>query len=323
MRQNNQGKLATSDEPLIAFTYGWGRTLRLYRDYLAIDNITYALSDLIHVKYLYQRIMGVESVRLTLRFRTCDVVLRGIADINAARKALAYIHVFCGESVVQPWRPGVHVPLRLPPDERVCYASTAAWCREPSNGRKQAGREVQDRGTLILTNRRVIYLGRLGQFVIDYAHLTHLLMLPDALALVSGSGTNTQRNLFALSSADECLSYLEALLILWQQQQSLQTPGAATEVAAALPYQTMRTSSTVAPAISTLSTTTCSDTPDGYQAPSTSPTPSTSSTYLHWTYASLQVPAFHQKSDRLMIDEVDTMPLSLQTDLWQVEEEQV
>jgi hypothetical protein len=323
MRQNNQGKLATSDEPLIAFTYGWGRTLRLYRDYLAIDNTTYALSELVHVKHLYQRIMGVESVRLMLRFRTCDVVLRGIADINAARKALVYIHVFCGESVVQPWRPGVHVPLRFPSDERVCYASTAAWCREPSSVRKQADREVKDRGTLILTNRRVIYLGRLGQFVIGYAHLTPLLMLPDTLALVSGSGTNTERNLFVLSSADECLSYLEALLILWQQQQSLQTPGAATEVAAALPYQIMHPSSTVAPAISTLSTTTCSDTPDGYQSPSTPPMPSTSSTYLHWTYASLQVPAFHQKSDRLMIDEVDTMPLSLQTDWWRVEEEQV
>lgn len=323
MRQNNQGKLATSDEPLIAFTYGWGRTLRLYRDYLAIDNTTYALSELIHVKHLYQRIMGVESVRLMLRFRTCDVVLRGIADINAVRKALTYIHVFCGESVVQSWRHGVHVPLRLPSDERVCYACTAAWCREPSSGQKQAGREVKDRGTLILTNRRVIYLGRLGQLVIDYAHLTHLLMLPDALALVSGSDTNTQRNLFALPSADECLSYLEALLILWQQQQSLQTPDTTAEVAATRPYRTMPTSSTVAPAISTLLTTTCSDAPDGYQAPSTPSTPSTSSTYLHWTYASLQVPAFHQKSDRLTIDEVDTMPLSLPANLWRVEEEQV
>lgn len=292
VRQNEQ------DGVLVTFSCGWGRKVRLYREYLDIDNSIYALADLLHVRPIYQHMIGVASARLVLRFRAGDVVLRGIADIDALRKVVVYLSTWCSVGMnarqqacaSEPLKPrlqdeslpGVPVPLQLQPGERAHYVCEATLCKEQSSGR------IADRGTLILTNRRAIYLGRISQRVIDYAHLTHTSWVQRALILARGD--RSQRDIFEVERPSECMLYLETMLRSWH----------------ALPPATERVL-TPAPAPQEI-------------VHHTPLTPSTTS-HLHWTYASIPVPVPQQRRKALKIDEIETMPLSVSASLWQMEEQ--
>jgi hypothetical protein len=79
-------------EPLVECVYGWGRELRLYPEYLDLDGILYALSELVHVHAIYHRIMGIPSVRLELRFKRVKRVVRGIAAVEDAYRMVGYLN---------------------------------------------------------------------------------------------------------------------------------------------------------------------------------------------------------------------------------------
>jgi hypothetical protein len=79
-------------EPLVECVYGWGRELRLYPDYLDLDGMLYALSELVHVHATYHRIIGIPSVRLELRFKRVKRVIRGIAAVEDAYRMVVYLN---------------------------------------------------------------------------------------------------------------------------------------------------------------------------------------------------------------------------------------
>jgi hypothetical protein len=70
---------------------GWARCNRLYEDHLEIDGATYSLNELVQVRPVYHRIIGIPSARLELRFKKKNVRLRGIAAVEDARKIAAYL----------------------------------------------------------------------------------------------------------------------------------------------------------------------------------------------------------------------------------------
>ena len=286
------------DVLLAAFNCGWGRKVRLYREYLDIDNSIYALADLVHMRPVYQRIIGVTSARLILRFGTRDVVLRGIADVDMLRKVVVYLSTWCRvdvtsrppKSVFGQLKPrlecesltDVPVPLQLQPGERAHYACEATLCKEQSIG------SARDHGTLILTNRRAIYLGRMGQRVIDYAHITHTSCLRSELILARDDCS--QRDSFEVEYPLEAALHLETILRSWHVLETT----SAKRMPMPDEQETM------------------------YHTPFTSPT--TTPTHPHWTYASIPIPV-PQRRIALTIDEIDTMPLSVNVSLWQTEEQ--
>lgn len=77
--------------PIAVCAFGWGQELRLYEHYLDVQGKQYALSDLTHIRPIYHRVMGVDSVRLELRFGKKQVTLRGIAAIDEAQKVIDYL----------------------------------------------------------------------------------------------------------------------------------------------------------------------------------------------------------------------------------------
>jgi hypothetical protein len=78
-------------EPMVVCRYGWRQMLRLYEDHLEIDGTTYSLNELVQVRPVYHRIIGIPSARLELRFKEKNVRLRGIAAVEDARKIAAYL----------------------------------------------------------------------------------------------------------------------------------------------------------------------------------------------------------------------------------------
>jgi hypothetical protein len=54
-------------EPMGVCRYGWRQLLRLYEDHLEIDGATYSLNELVQVRPVYHRIIGIPSARLELR----------------------------------------------------------------------------------------------------------------------------------------------------------------------------------------------------------------------------------------------------------------
>jgi hypothetical protein len=80
-----------SVEPLVECTYGWGRVLRLYPDYVDVNGTAFALTDLVQIHSVYHSIMGIASARLELHFKRQKVILRGISAIDAAHKMVEYL----------------------------------------------------------------------------------------------------------------------------------------------------------------------------------------------------------------------------------------
>ena len=69
---------------------------------------------------------------------------------------------------------------------------------------------AQDHGLLILSNKRIVYLGRKSQIVLDFAHLLHVSRLRGAVAFEADHWQ--KRVIFALSRPEECAAYVEAIL---------------------------------------------------------------------------------------------------------------
>jgi hypothetical protein len=65
--------------------------LRLYPDCLDLDGKSYSLNDLLRVSPVYQRFLGIVSARLEIAFQRETVVVRGIAEVDVARKIVEYL----------------------------------------------------------------------------------------------------------------------------------------------------------------------------------------------------------------------------------------
>jgi hypothetical protein len=115
-----------------------------------------------------------------------------------------------------PTLPQVYVPMHLPTGEYAHYYIHATLCEEPLPGARKPVYRIKDQGMLILTNRRMIYLGRKRQLVLDYSRLLHASRLQGAIALTSESWA--QRELFEMRFPLECAMYLDAILLRYRKE---------------------------------------------------------------------------------------------------------
>lgn len=122
--------------------------------------------------------------------------------------------------------PIVRVPVRLLVGEYAHYSTSATLCSERT-GREQEGHRhdagyypARDHGMLILTNRRVIYIGRTNQIVLDYHNLLHFSRLRTAVAFQAEHWQ--KRVIFTIPQPIECALYIEAILHRLQQSMSYQ-----------------------------------------------------------------------------------------------------
>ncbi len=238
--------------PLAECAFGWGRVFRLYADYLEVNGIPYALSALRRVRPTFRTVMGISSARLELWFGEKKVLLRGIASTEDARAVLEYLSSWCRQecSPEQPtWPaaprerggrkhrtvslPTIPVPVRLLPGEQAYYSVVAALCGEPIGDADRVTYPARDQGTLILTNRRIIYIGRKSQVVIDYAHLLRISRLHGAIAVQTDY--RSRREIFELRRPQECARYLETILERYEQETCQPEPEYLTADARLLP----------------------------------------------------------------------------------------
>ena len=106
--------------------------------------------------------------------------------------------------------PQVAVPVRLLPGERAHYSTDATLCGEPVGGTIRYTYPAKDHGTLILTNKRLVYIGRKNQIVLDYARLFHISRLRGAIAFQAEHWY--KREIFEVRRSLECTMYLECIL---------------------------------------------------------------------------------------------------------------
>ena len=330
-----------NEPPIAVCAYGWGQEFRLYKQYLIVSGTKYSLSDLTHIRSIYQKLMGISSVRIELRFGKQNVTLRGIAAVDEAQKAIKYLtSLYLGleqpglsqsntgttsidtskgwvrqrvsqvsqdhaeielQEMPEPatqiteslsreehppnpntqalslhalqtfakaptakitasnWQrfrqeqrerrqrrlhverslrehgfdiaqleqrlneealPEVAVPLRLLADERAHYRTEATLCGEPVSGAIRYTYPAKEHGTLILTNKRLLYIGRKSQIVLDYARLLHVSRLRGAIAFQAEHWY--QREIFEVPRSLECTMFLEHILMRFQREQQLQ-----------------------------------------------------------------------------------------------------
>jgi hypothetical protein len=79
--------------------------------------------------------------------------------------------------------PVIHVPVRLQPGECAHYSIGASLCSDRLSGSDRAPYPPLDHGLLILTNRRIFYIGKRSQLVLAYTHLWYVSLLHNAIAL--------------------------------------------------------------------------------------------------------------------------------------------
>jgi len=321
-------------KPLVTCSYGWKRTFALYQERIDVDGTSYALDDLIHVRSVCRTVLNIPSVRLELRFRKKDVVLRGIAAIEDAKRVIEYLDTYCADAkritsrlrwsrtrqdtlqgkppdtsatattdemaalaesllpyaasqisvdaaddrnmqsytqeVDTPletpiWLqdleqhvvytrqqqrtqsnrslrrygfdvqelarkaeaetlPSVSVPLRLLPHEEAHYCTNATLCNETplASQEQRFTYTTADHGKLILTNKRIVYLGRTGQLVLDYAQLTHVARLHNAIVFSADSWS--VRHMFEVGRPLECAMYLDNILRQFQREAAQHKP---------------------------------------------------------------------------------------------------
>ncbi|GCE27127.1 hypothetical protein KDA_26110 [Dictyobacter alpinus] len=126
------------------------------------------------------------------------------------------LYGFDRETLMQRLRdeplPQLRVPARLLVDEIAHYCTSARLCTEPLTGGKRTKFKVKDQGTLILTNRRLIYLGRKRQIVLEYERVLQASHIPDAVLISADYWSRPQ--CFSMRRSLECAMYLEQ--ILWR-----------------------------------------------------------------------------------------------------------
>ncbi|HEX7737079.1 MAG TPA: hypothetical protein VF458_19700 [Ktedonobacteraceae bacterium] len=79
--------------------------------------------------------------------------------------------------------PIIHVPVRLLHGECAHYSIGATLCSDRISSSDGATYPLLDQGLLILTNRRVLYIGKRCQFTLAYTHLWYVSLLHTAIAL--------------------------------------------------------------------------------------------------------------------------------------------
>ena len=104
----------------------------------------------------------------------------------------------------------IPVPLRLLPGEEAYYSIAATLCDEPMGESNRVTYPAKDYGTLILTSRRIIYIGRKSQVVVDYMHLRYVSRLRGAIAIQSDY--RNRREIFEMRRPLECAGQLETIL---------------------------------------------------------------------------------------------------------------
>jgi hypothetical protein len=353
------------EPPIAQCAFSWGRVFRLYDDYLEVNGTRYALSKLTYMRPIYQQVLGVSSVRLVMLFGNKKVVLRGIAAIAEANKAIDYLtsqylslqsspgaadedtncslpqerittdndeinqkitvesinasepqptseaiaepeqwpqasehrdereartestSVLKGDVLVEAQEDDLHhaqnvylqeraqattakvetpnwqrfrqdqrarrqqrlhvahslrehgfdveklthqlkedalveiiVPLRLLPGEHAYYSTDATLCDEPIGNALRYTYPARDHGTLILTSKRLIYIGRKSQIILDYARLTHISRLRGAIALQAEHWY--RREIFEVRRSLECIIHLESILRRFQREQAFE-----------------------------------------------------------------------------------------------------
>jgi len=266
-----EGWLRMLRKPVIECLYGWGQVVQVSEDYLDVSGRRYALNELVSVRPLYHRMMGISSVRLELHFKRKKVILRGIAAIATAQKIVACLkehlqgtgednlqvsarrtttqmriprwqlirqeqrarklkqaqadrakreHGFDVEQLAQRLHygplPQISVPTRLLAGEYAHYCTDATLREEPLPGSTQPGDQIKDQGILILTSKRMLYIGRRRQRVLSYHHLLHISQLQGAIAILGE--TWSRREIFEMRLPLECTMYLDALLLRSRQQ---------------------------------------------------------------------------------------------------------
>lgn len=106
--------------------------------------------------------------------------------------------------------PVVAVPIRLADGEQAHYSSRATLCAEQINETLRSTYPAQDHGLLILTDRRLLYIGRKSQLVLEYAHLSQISQLQGALAIEADHWQ--KRAIFTMPQPEGCATRLTAIL---------------------------------------------------------------------------------------------------------------
>jgi len=201
-----------SGQAMAVCAYGWGKEFRLYHEYLSIGSKHYRLCDLTEVQTRFRTVLGIPSASLELEFGREKLVLRGIAAIDEVRSIVEYLTSWC-QKVDASMMPVVAVPVCLVPGEQAHYSTNATLCGERMQEALHPAYPTypaQDHGLLILSNKRIVYLGRKSQIVLDFAHLLHVSRLRGAVAFEADHWQ--KRVIFALSRPEECAAYVEAIL---------------------------------------------------------------------------------------------------------------
>ena len=108
--------------------------------------------------------------------------LRSIHLVPPGQK-LQDIHSLPIPAVKSSVLPVIHVPVRLQPGECAHYSIGASLCSDRISGSDRAPYPPLDHGLLILTNRRIFYIGKRSQLVLAYTHLWYVSLLHNAIAL--------------------------------------------------------------------------------------------------------------------------------------------
>jgi hypothetical protein len=108
--------------------------------------------------------------------------------------------------------PIIHVPVRLQHGECAHYSIGATLCSDRISNSARATYPLRDQGLLILTNRRVLYIGKRCQFTLAYSHLWYVSLLRTAIALhIEGQ---FRRIIIELEHAHEWASRIELLAFI-------------------------------------------------------------------------------------------------------------
>lgn len=103
----------------------------------------------------------------------------------------------------------INVPVRLDGGEQAYYSSRATRCGEPISETSRTTYPAQDHGLLILTDRRLLFIGRRSQLILEYAHLLRISRLAGALSFEADHWQ--KRAIFTMPQPETCASRLEAI----------------------------------------------------------------------------------------------------------------
>lgn len=116
--------------------------------------------------------------------------------------------------------PTVPVPLRLQRDEYALYAVPATIRQKVQQGEPYSHStfEPKDQGMLIFTSRRLIYMGRTGQLITDYARLLRVSYQQEGITIHTEHWH--EGTIFEVRRPLECSVYLEAIIECFREEWS-------------------------------------------------------------------------------------------------------